>query len=273
MVSKIAGVVFEKHGDCAICYVESLSDDVKQLIRRNLTTICHGSHVSDMPGSKLYGYEATVASFLDRYKNKPEKTQKGMIGEFIAHVLLAELFDEFEVATAFFNLEEKSIKKGFDLLLYRSNDDSVWITEVKSGNLHSGKDHNQTATDLLNAAKKDVGKRLAQQETMYWYNAVNAMRASIGDTKSYKQSLLKLLLTKGDAAADKHATSKTNSVVLVSSLFEPLKARVSKTTAITFLEGVIKEELFRSAVVFCIQKETYARVVSFLESEAAGATV
>lgn len=274
MTKEINGVVFESNGDFAICHVESLSTELKTLIKNNLTSICHGSHIFDYADEPpLFGYEATLASFLDRYKSKPLNTKKGMVGEFLAHILIAELFDDFDIATAFFNLEEKSIKKGFDLLLYKSLDKSVWITEVKSGNLLKDKTHDQTTSALLHTAKADLDKRLNAQETMYWYNAVNAVRCAVSGTKSYKESLVDILTKKGGAAVQNGAKSTDCSAVLVSNLFAPLDTRISKETAQTFLNELLKKKLFGGVIVFCIQKETHSRIIEFLESEAAGAKI
>ena len=232
--------------------------------------ICHGSYISDYPDDPLFAYEATLASFLERYNAKVTNTKKGMVGEFLSHILITELFDEFDVVSAFFNLEEKSIKKGFDLLLYNSLDNSLWITEVKSGNLHKNKTHDQTTRVLLNTAKDDLYKRLNEQEKMYWYNAVNSVRCALHDERDYKAALVKILIKEGSAAAKNKATSNDNCVVLVSNLFEPLDTRISNKTGRSFLKRINKAKLFAKAVVFCIQKETYKKVIDFLETEIAG---
>lgn len=267
MEEPINGVVLEKHEDWAICYIKSLSNELKKLIRKNLATICHGSHISEYGDQPLFGYEATLSSFLGRYEGKSEETKIGMVGEFLAHILITELFDEFHIATAFFNLEEKSIRKGFDLVLYRANDKSIWITEVKSGSQLKGKSHDETTRALLNRARADVHSRLNKQETMYWYNAVNSVRASVSNTKSYKESLVHILNQKGSAAVKHEAKSIESSVMLISALFEPLKPRVSTSTPRVFLESLQKKKQFNSVVVLCIQKETYTRIMGFLASE------
>ena len=270
MAKKIDGVSFKRDGDYAICHVEFLSDDIKKLIRNNLSTICHGSHISDYSDEPLFAYETTLTSFLERYHRKVATTKKGMVGEFLSHILIAELFDEFDVVSAFFNLEEKSIKKGFDLLLYNSLNNSVWITEVKSGNLHRNKTHDQTTRELLNTAKADLEGRLNAQETMYWYNAVNSVRCSLNDERDYKDALIRILRKQGNAAAQKKNRSRNHCVVLVSNLFAPLDIRISNRPAKNILKTTNEDKLFFKTVVFCIQKGTYSQVINFLESEIAG---
>lgn len=271
MSKHIAGLTHEHSGDLAICHIELLSDDIKALIRKNLTTICHGSYSTGSRGSSLFSYQATLVSFFDRYNSKPAKTKMGMIGELLSNVLITEIFGEFTVVSPFFNLEEKSIKKGFDLLLYRASDTSIWITEVKSGNLHKDKTHDETARELLNTAKADLVGRLNSQETMYWLNALHSVQSAVSTKSDYKVILEEILIDYGSAAADKIASSNDKCVVLISNLFEPLDTKISKDTAVQFLDKTVKANLFSKVFVFCVQKKTFSRVVEFLESEMSAA--
>ena len=267
MPKTIDGVTLHRNGDYAICYVSNISSDLKELIKKNLATICHGSHVTEYPDEPLFGYQATLNSFLERYDAKPDLTKKGMIGEFLSHILITELFDEFDIASAYFNLEEKSIKKGFDLLLYNSESSSVWITEVKSGNLHKNKNHDQTTLDLINTAKDDLDGRLNKPEQMYWLNAVNSVRSSLNDEKDYKKILVKILVNKGGEATKGLSKSSDVCVVLVSNLFEPLSTKITDSPAKAFLAKIGKKNPFAKVLVFCIQKETFSKIVDFLRIE------
>lgn len=271
MTKKLDGISVESDLNYAICHVEFLSDDIKALIRRNLSEICHGSYISDHVGQSLFSYQTTLSSFIDRYRSKPNLTKMGMIGELVSHILITEVFDGFEVVSPFFNLEEKSIKKGFDFLLYRSSDTSIWITEVKSGNLHQDKTHDQTVRDLLNTAKLDLFTRLNADESMYWFNALHSVKCAVSQKMDYKAVLEEILINYGSAAADSKASSDEKCVVLVANLFEPLNTKVSKDTAGNFLNKITKSMTFSKVIVFCIQKQTFARVAEFLESEIAGA--
>jgi hypothetical protein len=269
MSKLIDGVSVSRNGDYAICHIDNISDQLKDLIRAKLTSICHGSFVSDYKNVPLISYKATLKSFLERYKNKADTTKIGMIGELLSHTLIPEYFEEFEVVSAFFNMEEKSIRKGFDLILYRSTDPSVWITEVKSGNLHKDKDHDETVWDLLDTAKADLNTRLNAQEMTFWLNALYSVRKSIGDTADYKGTLESILLGYGEKATNETASSDDKFVVLVSSLFEPLKTKIRVKTAASFHKKVSMTKTFSKVVVFCMQKTTYSKVAEFLENEAA----
>lgn len=263
----IKGIILQKKERYAVCHIEELSDELKDLIRKNLTVICHGSCADDYKDDVLFSYQSTVSDFLERYNKKTDDTKKGMIGEFLAHILLPKVFDDYEIASAFFNLEEKSIKKGFDMVMYKVKDFSTWITEVKSGNLHKDQDHDGTISDLLDTARADLSSRLSAGEKTYWYNAIHHVRSYLNDEKDYKKTLVRVLVDKGNAAALNEAESKKHSVILVSNLFEPLGAKISCEPAEKFLKK-IEGKYFLDALVFCIQKETYSRITDFLGMEA-----
>ena len=266
MSKTIDGVDFVNHDSYGLFHIHHISDELKDIIRRNLTSICHGSAHSK---TALYGYKPTLKSFLNRYDTKTENTKKGMIGEFLAHLLITESYESLKISSAFFNLEEKSIKKGFDLIVYDSVENSAWITEVKSGNLHKNKDHDRTTKDLLITAKSDLVKRLNEQETQYWLNAINHVRASVQDTSDYKDTLINILdADYGSSAAEGSATSEDKNVILVSNLFEPLGTKITAEPAKHVHEELVKESIFRNTIVLSIQKETYESIVDFLRLEA-----
>lgn len=262
----IDGISLQKEKKYAICHIEKLSEELKELIRKNLTNICHGSCAEDYKDDALFSYQSTLDDFLCRYKKKSDDTKKGMIGEFLSHILLPVIFEDYQIASAFFNLEEKSIKKGFDLVLYNSKDSSMWITEVKSGNLHKNKGHDETISDLLDTARADLSERLSASEKMYWINAINHVRSFLSQEKDYKSTLIRLLVDKGNSAAADAADSKKHSVILVSNLFEPLTAKISNQPAEKFLKK-IEKKYFSDVMVFCVQKETYDRIIDFFEKE------
>lgn len=55
----IPGITLNRDGDIAICYIDFISKELKDLIIKNLSTICHGSHITDYFNEPLYSYEKT----------------------------------------------------------------------------------------------------------------------------------------------------------------------------------------------------------------------
>ncbi|KAF1075459.1 Hachiman antiphage defense system protein HamA [Halodesulfovibrio sp. MK-HDV] len=271
MKELFSGISLEKQDDYSVCHVVELSDEIKDLIRKNFSSICHGAAVVEDVDPEDYGdiysYYSTIESFLDRYNKKSEATQKGIVGELLAHIILTEVLGDFDVVSAFFNQEEKSIKKGFDLILAKPSAGSVWITEVKSGTLHKDKNVDQTTAEFLGLAKNDLKKRLNEQEKMYWYNAVSSVRNAVAEDKDFKKALVRILKDSGKATTTGQATSKDHCVILVSNIFESLKNKITNKPAKKCLADLKKAGTFSDTIVVNIQKSTFSKVVDFLQSE------
>ncbi|KTS01274.1 hypothetical protein [Pantoea dispersa] len=260
------GVQFLLKNGYGLCHISNFSDELKLALKNHLTRICHGETHS-RSGYAMYRYKPTVEAFLERYEKKSANTQKGMIGEFLSHIIINELLDNFETASPFFNLEEKSIKKGFDLLLYSTSDHKVWITEVKSGELHKGKDANETSQVLLNTAYSDLKTRLNENEMNHWANAMNAASIAISQHRNYKDVVLDLLATEGEKTSEKKSTSTDNCVFFISSLFHNIKFKTIEKTVMDFQKSMVAKAEFADVFCLSIQKSTLNKVVDFLIEE------
>ena len=147
-------------------FIENISDELKQEIRNRLATICYGVEQTQS-NCGIYSYEETVKDFIHRYKTQKDKSEsrkKGMIGELLVHIIL-ELEGKYSTASPFFNMEESSFKKGFDIVLFEEDSKELWITETKSGEIQKKqKNANSAVSGLINTAKKDLKKRLNSNE-------------------------------------------------------------------------------------------------------------
>lgn len=261
------GVTFNTIDEYAICCVEKLSNELKDAIRENLSRICHGAHKSTRP-REMYKYGQTINGFWERYTSKPDKTKIGMLGELLGHVIILKFIPEFEVVSAFFNLEERSIKKGFDLILFKPKEKNVWITEVKSGQLHNNGTSCSTTKDLLTSARDDLRTRLAEQQANHWLNAVNTANAAIQDKADYKDLVISILEDEGDLVAKKTANSQDNNVFLVSALFHDVSQKVKEQTVSKFSKRLEEADYFKSSFVLSLHKGTLLKLENFLKAEA-----
>lgn len=260
------GIIFKQSGQYAMCCVESLSDELKTALRDNLTRICHGADLASR-SIVLFKYEATLKSFWDRYSTKDLNTRTGMLGELLAHVIILKKLYSFDVVSPFFNMEEKHIRKGFDIVLYDSTSNEVWITEVKSGG--AGQKTSCSATKaLLAKARDDLKVRLAESEMNHWLNAINAAQKSINDKTRYKESVLDILGMEGEKAYSDSAVASDNNVVLVSALFNDSTKRVEETTIAGFTDSLLATPIFRTVLVLSLQKGTLQKLEDFLRTEA-----
>src|SRR3546814_12296665 len=98
------GVSFKQVDQYALCCIEHLSEELQGALRDNLTRICHGADQASRD-RVMYRYPATLRSFWDRYSSKTRKTQMGMLGELLSHVVILKLLPDFDVVSPFFNRE------------------------------------------------------------------------------------------------------------------------------------------------------------------------
>lgn len=266
-MAPIDGVRFLRYKGHAICHIDFFSEDFKSLIRKQLSSVCHGPSKAAWK-RRAYSYKSTLKGFLERYDSKTNDIKIGMIGELLTHLLILEYFPEFNTVSPYFNMEEKSIKKGFDIILFSLEDNEIWITEVKSGELHNNKNANQTNSALLSKAKSDLKARLNENATTLWENAINGALVALENKRDTKDAVLEILGEFEDEVEENKAISTDKNVILVTSLFANLSDQIEERRLKRYSDNVIKQKLFKELVVFSIQKNTYKRVVDFLKEEA-----
>lgn len=265
----IQGIIKEDCSDYVLYFIEGLSNELKQEIRKRLVAVCHGADQAQSP-HKIYSYKETVKEFIKRYntnKDISENRKKGMIGELLVHVVL-ELEGRFTAASPFFNMEERSFKKGYDVALFESTTNELWIAEVKSGKVQKNqKNASSAVVGLINTAKNDLKERLNDSNTSLWLNALNAAKVSISSSNSQKDAVIKLLEQCADDTADGNNTSNTFNVVLSGTLFHSMSNRIEVSKVAEKYTKVVKENIFKKVFVMAIQKETFEAVYNFLNSE------
>lgn len=249
-----------------VFYIDTLSEELKEVIRKNLSAICNG--IADAAsGRKMFSYNATLKEFVKRYAEKSEDQKKGLIGELILHILLLEFMLDFNVCSPFFNMEERSVKKGFDVVLIHSKDQDMWIAESKSGNIHRGKTSNQTIAELINTAKNDLKTRLNGESNSLWTNAITGAKKVFEENNDKKKAIIDILQECGDAAYNSKLKSSDINVMLVGTLFHDINEKFTQEHIKDKKERIDKENLFKKVYVVGIQKETYQNVYNFLNEE------
>ncbi len=266
MGRKISGIKNINKNGYSIFWIDSFTDDLKSVIRCRLSAICHGIDKASS-NRKMYCYKKTLEAFVERYDSKTDDQKKGMIGELLLHILLAEVIDEFEVNSLFFNMEEKSVKKGFDVILTKLHSTELWIAEVKSGELHKDKDSSQTVVSLINTAQNDLNKRLNEDNVTLWLNAVHGAQIAISEERNEKDAIISILEDYGDNASDDQICSREMNVVLVGTLFNQLSDPIEEQSISKKHKKVVDSAIFKEAYIIAIQQETYQEIFDFIESE------
>lgn len=185
----IKGISKETQGNCTLYHITSFTDEIKEELRRFLAVICYGEEDASS-GEEAYSYKNTLKEFLCRCQEqgKIESSNriKGFMGELLTHLLL-RIEDTFQITSACFNLEERSFKKGFDIIVFDNENHELWITEVKSGEKKKDGNASSSIKSLLNRANNDLVERLDENNRMLWDNAIHAAKNAMSSEKDEKK--------------------------------------------------------------------------------------
>lgn len=258
-------VVYHKSQNGAICLqVNGISDELKSSLRDNLSMICNGfAKVSR--NSELYSYRTTLGNFLKRYDSKAEATQKGIVGELLTHILLLHFEKQFTAVSPLFNLEEESIKKGFDLVLRDTIEKELWFTEVKSGNC-CDETSDQKLGSLLNIAKNDLKTSLNSDRHTLWQNAINGASIVLENGK-LKEQLTEILETCNLKAVKKENSSEDYNAVLVAVCYAGENPYATDDQFEARHKIVTAKNDFKSLISVSVQKNAHTTIAEFLRVE------
>ena len=87
------------------------------------------------------------------------------------------------------------------------------------------------------------------------------------NARNEKDALISILQDYGDAVVNKTMKSQNINVILVGTLFSSLTDKIIENKILNKYNSVIQEQLFKDVFLVAIQKETYAAIYDFLESE------
>ena len=250
---------------CVHLVVEHLSDELKALLRDRLTEICHGVARATKT-SPIYSYKRTLTSFLNRYDTKTIDTKKGMIGELLTHILFIHFFGTYKPVSPNFNLEEGSIKKGFDLVLINNDTNELWFAEVKSGDVTT-QTCAQKLGSLLSTAKNGLAENLNDTRETLWMNAINGASVAMA-SGSLKDKIEGLLENYAEGAFSNSNCSEDFNALLVAVCYSGGKQTASIDNFNASHSYHLKTGEFANLISLSIQKNTFQAVENFLRHEA-----
>lgn len=168
--------------ELVIIDIINLDVEDKLFLDNHIVEICEGSSDTELKDMKN-----RLLSFLER---KTIITQYGAVAEFFIHAHLKH--SGFKQEFLFFNLEEGSIKKGFDGVF--TKDQIEYILESKSGESDSiGISHESKLKEAYNDLKNYVSGKSKKGSNNPWRNAYNhASHADVGSSKSLREKIKKL---------------------------------------------------------------------------------
>ena len=183
------GVVERKNGESIILEIHNLSDELKDKIKEQLVEICHGEYAL-VSASKYFSFDETIKELVNHRLPKAKNKKIGAIGEILLNVMIRE-FTDMKIVSPFFNIEERNVKKGFDIIAVDSAGD-LWFIESKAGEQGKLKSSTEKVCERINEAKKDLDIRLNKDNSQLWLNAIKSVKSSLDDN-SEKKTIMNIL--------------------------------------------------------------------------------
>jgi hypothetical protein len=235
--------------------LRELSEDYKKLIDQHIVEICEGDS-----GSAIELVKQNLHRFIS---TKSKATQYGAVAEFFVHLCIREmgLRQEF----LFRNLEEGSIKKGFDG--YFSIGKKAFIVESKSGS-SSTKDisHKAKVNEAYVDLRDVISGKSDKSKNNPWKNAYNhARHGDVGSSKSIYQKLKEL--------SDKYDKEDFGSIldfriIVASTIFIESPECENFHEQILATPTILLEKIkSRQTKIICISKATFSTFMEYLKGD------
>lgn len=261
----IDGINITQETGWVVCYIDEFTEQLKDMIREELNRICYGKAQIEEDDLGHYSYKRTLKDFLRRYSNQSDNTQKGMMGEFIAHLVISRSLPNLKTISVFFNKEDISIRKGFDLNYIDFEGNTIWYGEVKSGEVTHPNNPDNKNRDLINLAKNGIQEFLSGQRPNLWDSVI--VDAGLSFASKEKKTVSDLLKNDIRQIEDGEVEVR-KSVILVSVLFHDTQNKITTQSVKDHLSRVVEGGHFSDVILFCIQKTTYSKIEEFLNQEA-----
>lgn len=245
--------IFGKRVELHVIDIAELNMDISCYIDKNLVHICEGSSGTDLLLVK--------SNFIKFLATKDENTRLGAVAEFFVHLYMKQ--QGFKQEFLFFNLEEGSIKKGFDG--YFSKGGLTFIVESKSGSaLTRNISHRSKLKEAYDDLKSVLAGASRKSKNNPWKNAYNhASHVDVGANKSIRKKIKEL-----SDSFDNNLFSviKDFNIVPCSTIFFKGSWDVSPSGAILSESAAFYESMeAKSVIALCITKSSYQAFVDYLQ--------
>ena len=222
---------------------------LKQKLRELLVTICYGKEKEEL---EIITFDETIEELNKRISKKTDEQKAGMIGELLFHLKSFEKLKNYSHISVYLNKEERSVKKGFDVLLF--DGEKIWYTEVKSR--ENAKDENITEShrSKIQEAITDVKSKFSSDNKNYWLtaksNIANVEKADL------KKQIADILTKEIDIKIEKNAIG-------VSTVFKKDVDNINKERIKEILNS--EKDNFKNIAAVCISHEDYKRIIEILK--------
>lgn len=155
MGERMDGVRVVTVDDASILVLEKVTQEIRDTLNARLAEYCYG-RVKAAEDPDYYSLQTTLDEFFKLYDTKSEKTQLGIAGELVVHLLVPHGHEKLVSAALYLNKEERAIKKGFDLTFYDDHDGGLWYGEVKAGKVSESQTADSKVRDLIGVAERSL---------------------------------------------------------------------------------------------------------------------
>lgn len=165
--------------DSVVFYFLNIEDYTPEFIQFLDSEICKICEGDENEFSNISSVKIKMKNFIC---GKDERQKHGIVAEFICHLFLRSL--DYKQLFLFKNLEENSLKKGFDGLYKKSGE--MWLFESKSSRTNNTS-HEVKIKEAYNDLKAKIeGTNNSRSGYNPWENACNhAMHRGV----SYEESM------------------------------------------------------------------------------------
>ena len=251
------GITIHSDEKFTVFEIECFSNELKEKIKTEIVEICHGEAAltSDL---EWYSYKETLAELINHRLPRNHSQKVGFIGELLLNVIL-RAFTDLKIISPFFNMEERNVKKGFDLISV-DKENNLWLIESKAGELdQTNLNPTLKVKERIRVARQDLVTRLNRKNTQLWLNATNSVKVSC-KSDDEKDNVLQIIANIGK-------TNKSNdkSVVLGGIVFCKISTRIDLDSIGELSKEIEKKGDFDRVRVVAIHKETFERIEEFLK--------
>lgn len=233
----------------------NLTPEITKQIDDQLVQICEGDSDSDL--------DLVKSNFLKFLETKDERTKIGAVAEFFVHLYLRQM--KLKQEFLFFNLEEGSIKKGFDGFF--SSETEEYLVESKSGLASTdGISHKNKIKEAYSDISSVIAGDSRKSKNNPWRNAYNhACHADVGTSKTIRKKIKELsdLFDNGEfGKVDKFNIIPCSSIFLMNGWDSNFSHQILRTDDVFFESLTAK-----STKAICITKASYNSFLLYLRGE------
>jgi hypothetical protein len=251
------GIYVSILGNNIIIEIHDLTDELKKKIKDELVEICQGEYALTSISSHC-SFPKTIEELVDHRLPKDKNKKKGAVAELLLNVII-RIYTDMRIISPFFNMEERNVKKGFDIIAIDEKND-MWFIESKAGEAKAPESVTDKLVERINTAKRDLDKRLNDDNSQLWLNAIKSVRSSLDDN-SEKATIVNILEENSNSP-----TSSNKNVVLGGTVFCIYDSCIQQDKIKKLYNKLNDENTFLNLQIIAIRKKTYEKIYEYLLS-------